>query len=367
MHSILVLGAGRIGGTIADLLAGCGDYQVLVADRNEASLARLAQGDNLQLCPLDITDGDALARVLDGKFAVLNALPWSVTVQVGEAAAAAGVHYLDLTEDVAATHAIEQLAAKAKCAFVPQCGLAPGFVGIVAQHLAAGFDEVRDMHLHVGALPRYATGALQYNLTWSTDGLINEYCNPCDAIVNGKRCTVPALEGLTRLSLDGREYEAFNTSGGLGSLAEIWESRVHNLSYRTVRYPGHCNLMRTLLHDLHLADDREMLKRILENALPHAAQDQVVIFVSLAGMQGGHLEQVSYSSCLYGAQIRGRAATAIQLSTAGSICTVLDLLADGALPQRGMVRQEAIPYGDFTGNRFGRYYLGEDIGGHHKL
>ena len=362
MRSILVLGAGRIGSVIARLLAGCGDYGVQVADCDEAALGRLPRGDALAPLALDSKDAAALAGALDGKFAVLNALPWSVTAQVGEAARAAGVHYLDLTEDLAATRTIEGLAADAPCAFVPQCGLAPGFVGIVAQHLAAGFDEVRDMHLHVGALPRYATGALQYNLTWSTDGLINEYCNPCDAIVGGRLCQVPALEGLCRLRLDGTEYEAFNTSGGLGSLAQMWEGRVQNLSYRTVRYPGHRDLMRTLLHDLHLADDRATLKRILERALPHAAQDRVVIFVSLAGMQGGRLEQLSHSSCLYGADVGGYAATAIQLATSASICAVLDLLAAGALPQSGLVRQEAIAHQDFTENRFGKYYLGQQMG-----
>ena len=363
MRSILVLGAGRIGSVIGRLLAGCGDYGVQVADCDEAALGRLPRIDALAPLVLDSGDGAALADALDGKFAVLNALPWSATARVGRAARDAGVHYLDLTEDLAGTRAIEGLAEGAPCAFVPQCGLAPGFVGIVAQHLAAGFDEVRDMHLHVGALPRYATGALQYNLTWSTDGLINEYCNPCDAIVGGRLCQVPALEGLCRLRLDGSEYEAFNTSGGLGSLAQIWEGRVQNLSYRTVRYPGHRDLMRTLLHDLKLADDRATLKRILERALPHAAQDKVVIFVSLAGMQSGRLEQSSYSSCLYGADVDGHAATAIQLATATSICAVLDLLAAGRLPQSGLVRQEAIAYSDFTENRFGKYYLGQRLGG----
>ena len=85
------------------------------------------------------------------------------------------------------------------------------------------------LQLRVGALPRYPQGALRYAMTWSTEGLINEYCNPCDAIVQGRRTSVPALDGLETLLIDGVEYEAFNTSGGLGTLPQTWEGRVGQL------------------------------------------------------------------------------------------------------------------------------------------
>ena len=138
----------------------------------------------------------------------------------------AGCHYFDLTEDVAATRAIKQLAEGASTAFMPQCGLAPGFIGIVAHHLAQGFDTLHEVKMRVGALPAFPTNALKYNLTWSVDGLINEYCHPCEAIRGGKNIEVLPLEGLEHFSLDGTEYEAFNTSGGLGTLCETLRRQV---------------------------------------------------------------------------------------------------------------------------------------------
>ena len=103
---------------------------------------------------------------------------------------------------------------------MPQCGLAPGFISIAAYHLTRLFDKLDAVYMRVGALPQFPSNALKYNLTWSTDGLINEYCNPCEAIHDGRRIDVLPLEGLEHFSLDGVRYEAFNTSGGLGTLCE---------------------------------------------------------------------------------------------------------------------------------------------------
>src|SRR5262249_23188054 len=159
----------------------------------------------------------------------------------------------------------------------PQCGLAPGFVTIVAGHLLGQLDSVRDLRLRVGALPRYPSNRLRYNLTWSTQGLINEYCNPCDAIADGKPGAGPPLERLERLSIDGVDYEAFNTSGGLGTLAQSLAGKLRNLSYKTIRYPGHCELMRFLLHDLGMRAHQAQLAEIFDRAIPSTPQDQVVI------------------------------------------------------------------------------------------
>ena len=100
--------------------------------------------------------------------------------------------------------------------------------------------------MRVGALPQFPTNALRYNLTWSTDGLINEYCNFCEVIHDGRRLEVLPLEGLEHFSLDGVRYEAFNTSGGLGTLCETLAGRVRTLNYKTVRYNGHRELMQFL-------------------------------------------------------------------------------------------------------------------------
>ena len=208
--------------------------------------------------------------------------------------------------------------------------------------MAARFDELHDVRMRVGALPKFPSNALNYNLTWSTDGVINEYCEPCEAIVNGQLRETQPLEELEEFSLDGILYEAFNTSGGLGTLCETLAGKVRNLNYRTIRYPGHAAIMKALLNDLRLRDRRELLKDILENAVPITLQDVVIVFVTVSGMRDGQLMQETYANKIYAAPLGGRVRSAIQITTAGGICAVLDMLSDGKLPQSGLIRQEDI-------------------------
>jgi len=275
---------------------------------------------------------------------------------VATAARDCGAHYFDLTEDVESTRVVKGLAKGADTAFVPQCGLAPGFISIVAHDVAKRFDSLRDVNMRVGALPVYPTNALKYNLTWSTDGLINEYCNPCEAIVDGHLREVPALEEMEHFSLDGIDYEAFNTSGGLGTLAETLEGKIENLNYKTVRYPGHRDIIKTLVRDLRLGLRRDILKDVLETAIPITYQDVVLVFVTVSGQQHGKLTQESYAKKIYAQQINGELMSAIQITTAAGICAMIDLMVSGQLPKRGFVRQEQAELKHFLANRFGKYY-----------
>ena len=356
MKQIVVVGAGKIGSMIAELLVGSGDYAVTVVDRSQAQLDRLETRQPIVKVAADISDGAMLRKILTGQFAVLSAAPYHATRLIAEAAKAAGAHYLDLTEDVASTRIVKQLAAGAKTAFIPQCGLAPGFITIVASDLASRFDSLQDLRMRVGALPKFPSNALNYNLTWSTDGVINEYCEPCEAIVNGQLRETQPLEELEEFSLDGVLYEAFNTSGGLGTLCETLAGKVRNLNYRTIRYPGHAAIMKALLNDLRLRDRRELLKDILENAVPVTLQDVVIIFVTVSGMRGGQLVQETYANKVYAAPLGGRVRSAIQITTAGGICAVLDMLSAGRLPESGLIKQEEIRLPAFLENRFGRVY-----------
>jgi len=356
MKDVLVVGAGKIGSTIAEMLDATGDYRVAIADRSADQLSRLGTGPGVERLALDIADGDALGRALQDRFAVLSAAPYHLTGKVAEGALAAGTHYLDLTEDVATTRLVKELARKAHSTFIPQCGLAPGFISIVANNLASHFDRLDTVKMRVGALPQYPSNALNYNLTWSTDGVINEYCEPCEAIVNGALREVPPLEELEEFSLDGVKYEAFNTSGGLGTLCETLDGKVRNLNYRTIRYPGHCAIVKMLLNDLRLRDRRDLFKDILENSLPSTLQDVVVILVTVSGWQGDRFVQETYANKVYSRQIGGRVHSAIQITTASGICTVLDMLADGQLAPKGFARQEDIPFEAFINNRFGKAY-----------
>jgi saccharopine dehydrogenase-like NADP-dependent oxidoreductase len=360
MKQVAVIGAGKIGSMIAELLGRCGDYQVTVIDRSGEALDRLETSVPVDRLHLDIAEADDLARRLKGRFAVLSAAPYHLTTRVAEAARAAGAHYLDLTEDVASTRRVKQLAEGAQSAFIPQCGLAPGFITIVAADLCQRFEALHDVRMRVGALPKYPSNALNYNLTWSTDGLINEYCEPCEAIQNGEPHEASPLEELEEFSLDGVTYEAFNTSGGLGTLCETLTGKARNLNYKTIRYPGHAHIMKALLNDLRLRDRRDVLKDILENAVPATLQDVVIVFVTVSGVQNGRLVQETYANKIYSQPVGGLVRSAIQVTTAAGICGVLDLLAEGRLPAKGFVRQEEIALGDFLANRFGRYYASAD-------
>jgi saccharopine dehydrogenase-like NADP-dependent oxidoreductase len=354
---IALLGAGHIGQTIAALLTGCGDYTVTVMDRDDAALARLAARiPALRTRRLDGTDAGALVPALVGHDTVVNALPYHLASASARAAVAAGCHYFDLTEDVAATREIRRLAEGAATALMPQCGLAPGFVGIVAHHLAQGFDEVHDVKMRVGALPVFPTNALKYNLTWSVDGLVNEYCHPCEAIHDGRPIELLPLEGLEHFSLDGTEYEAFNTSGGLGTLCETLAGRVRTLDYKSVRYPGHRTMMRLLLEDLRLRDDPETLKTLLRRAVPATMQDVVLVFVTASGLRAGALMQEVFARKIFADRSAEQPLSAIQITTAAGLCAAVDLFRQGRLPRRGFIRQEQVALPDFLANRFGAVY-----------
>ncbi len=360
LRKVAVVGAGKIGSTVVDLLAATGDYEVVALDQSAAALAPLNGRTRIRTVAMPIDDPAALALRLRGCFAVVNCAPYHLTTVVARAAKEAGAHYLDLTEDVAASRVVRELAADAKTAFVPQCGLAPGFITIAAWDLAKHFDELHDVRLRVGALPRYPSNALNYNLTWSTDGVINEYCEPCEAIVNGRLRETPALEECEEFALDGVTYEAFNTSGGLGTLCLTLDGKVRNLNYKTIRYPGHAAIMKALLNDLNLRNRRDVLKDILENSVPATLQDVVIVFVTVSGLKDGKLMQETYVNKVYAQPVAGELKSAIQITTAGAACAVVDMLADGQLPQDGFIRQEDIPLASFLANRFGRFYAPED-------
>lgn len=168
--------------------------------------------------------------------------------------------------------------------------------------------------------------------------------------------SVPAMEEREEFSLDGVTYEAFNTSGGLGTLAKTLEGRVRTMNYRTIRYPGHQAIIKALLNDFNLKNRRDVLKDLFENALPATMQDVVVIFVTVCGWREGRYMQETYANKVYAGTVAGKKMSAIQITTAAGICAVLDLLAEGALPQSGFVRQEEISLDAFLANRFGQLY-----------
>ena len=362
LTTVTLFGAGKIGIAIAALLSLSGRYRVRVCDPNlSAARAISSRWKNCEAHSLDLANKPGCAKLLEGSAAVVSALPFFCNVEVARLAVQHNVHYLDLTEDVQTTKSVMALAENASCALMPQCGLAPGFISVAAADLARSFERIDTIKMRVGALPIYPSNRLKYNLTWSTDGLINEYCNMCEGIVDGElRSTFP-LEGYEIFSLDGEEYEAFNTSGGLGTLCDTFKGRVRNLDYRTIRHVGHRDLMAFLLHDLRFYDDRADLKRIFERSIPSTPQDKCIVFVEVRGWNGEHFAQKTYASKLYHKVLDGFHLSAIQLTTAAGICAPLDLLLHKKLPRfKGFVRCEEIALSLFLENEFGAHYRDEN-------
>ncbi len=358
MKTVLVVGAGKIGRMVAYMLNDSGDYRIRVADSEQRAIDRLRQqtaGAEGEV--MDFTDKKEIDGVLAGVQAVISCAPFHLNPLIAERARAHEVHYLDLTEDVEVTNEVVALAKDgAKSAFIPQCGLAPGFITIVALHLLQPMTKVTDLRLRVGALPRYPSNMLKYNLTWSTEGLINEYCQSCEVVLNGGLTNVQPLENLEELTIDGVRYEAFNTSGGLGSLASTLKDSVRNVNYKSIRYPGHNHLLKFLLYDLKMRDRQDTLAQIFEECLPRTFKDQIVIFVSATGTFRGHLTESVYARTIYHQEIGGENWSGIQITTAAGVCAVMDLLFAGELPQQGFVRMEDVNYDKFIHNRFGQHY-----------
>ena len=361
MHKVLILGAGKIGALISGLLAESGDFDVTLGDvqADAAEAVVKAHGSRtLRAVALDASDPKALENYfgVHRPHAVISSLPYYCNPAVARAARKGNAHYFDLTEDVAVTQAVRKIARGASKAFVPQCGLAPGFISIAANELAKHFDELRSIKLRVGALPQHPNNVLKYSLTWSTEGLINEYGNPCDSVVDGKIVSAAPLEGLEEIEIDGTLYEAFNTSGGLGSLAETYGKQCEQINYKTMRYPGHCAQMRLLMNDLKLNSDRATLKRVLEHAVPQTLQDVVIVYAAVAGKQDGELREENYVNKVYPQVIAGRLWSAIQVTTAAGITAVVDLVLSSPRRFKGFVAQEQFSLPEILDNRFGQYY-----------
>lgn len=358
MENVLVAGAGKIGSLISVLLANSNDYQVYLADINDAYAKKLTNLPHIHFIKIDVKNHEALSEVIKKNqiSTVVSSLPYYCNLDIAKIAKELKLNYFDLTEDVSVSQTVSLLSKGAKNSFVPQCGLAPGFISIVTNDLMHHFTKLDTVKMRVGALPINVSNALNYSLTWSTEGLINEYGNFCKAIMNGEEIQLLPLDDLEKIKIDGLTYEAFNTSGGIGSLVDTYKGKVKSLSYKTIRYPGHCQKMRFLMRDLKLNEDRETLKKILERVIPTTQQDVVLVYVSVSGTQDNLYREDNYVKKFYPKIINGIKWTAIQLTTASALCAVLDIVLNNQKKYAGLVRQEQFSLTDITTNRFGQYY-----------
>lgn len=351
IERIAVLGLGKVGLLAARLLHG-GGFNVIGVDMQmpQNNLPFNTKAD-------DVSSNEVLQHVLADVDAVLSCLPYQRNLAVATVAAELGIHYFDLTEDVQTTKCIRELANNSRGLMAPQCGLAPGFVGIVAASLITKFDHCRSLRMRVGALPQHPTGLLGYSFNWSPDGVLNEYLNDCDVIESGQHKTVSPMQGRETLHIDGMRLEAFTTSGGLGTMCETFASDVDNLDYKTIRYPGHMDLMNFFFHELLMSQDRSQACQILTNAKPQVSDDVVYIHVSAEGTTAGDLQRHEFVRAYKPNQSAGTHNTAIAWTTAGSVVAIIEMVRDGILPSSGFLRQEDVPLAAFLATRTGALYI----------
>ena len=330
---IAIVGSGNIGWALKQLLKK--DFEINQGDIEDG---------------FDALDISQVKDFLKGNDAVISAGPFKVNKNIAKIAAEQGIAYFDLTEDVETTDFIKNL--NSKNILMPQCGLAPGAINICAASMMKDFDSVNEVLMRVGALPRFTTNEMSYYLSWSTNGLINEYCNEADAIYEGKSVKLMPLEGIEKIVIEGESFEAFNTSGGCATMCETYENQVENLSYKTIRYPGHVNHMKFLFNDLHLKKNRDVLEKLFDKEVPRTKNDVIIFFVKVIGMIDGVLQEKTYLRKIYG----NDKLSAIQLTTASGVCSVLKMYLDGKMKGNGFVKQESLSWQDFLDNDFGKVY-----------
>ena len=349
-NKIAVLGLGKVGALTARLLQSSG-FEVTGIDTRAPSHATPHP-----VVQADLADVDKLTERLRPHEAVLSCLPYALNRAVATVAHALGLHYFDLTEDVPTTKAIREMSDTAAAVMAPQCGLAPGFVGIVGASLAAEFESVRSIKMRVGALPQHPTGLLGYAFNWSPEGVVNEYLNDCEVIEEDQHKWVSPMEWLETVYVNGVKLEAFTTSGGLGTMCETYLGKVANLDYKTLRYPGHVKLMNFFFHELLMRERRDLAGEILTHAKPPVDDDVVHLHVSAEGLRSDYLQRREFVRSYYPLELCGERWTAIAWTTSASACAVVEMVRDGRLPSRGFIKQEEIPLADFLRSQTGRLY-----------
>ncbi len=354
IERIAVLGLGKVGLLAARLLDDAG-FQVTAHDLR-ADGVRHEPHIPFSVHATDVTSPEQLTAALDGVDAVLSCLPYACNIGVADVAHRLGLHYFDLTEDVPTTTHIRQLAETAGTVMAPQCGLAPGFVGIVAASLVERFDRCRSIRMRVGALPQHPTGLLGYAFNWSPEGVVNEYLNDCEVIEDGEHKWVSPMEWHETIYVDGTRLEAFTTSGGLGTMCETYLDRVDNLDYKTMRYPGHMDLMNFFFHELLMREQRELAGEILTHAKPPVDEDVVYLHVASEGTIDGELRRKEFVRTFRPRRVAGVPATAIAWTTAGSVASVIEMVNDGTVGGAGFLKQEEIPLEGFLATTTGALF-----------
>jgi len=362
---VVVLGAGLMGKEAArDLVKSENVEQVFLADvqveQVEAFKAKL-QSDKLQAVQLDANNNEQLKDVMSKGDVVINALFYSFNEKVARTAVEVGVHSVDLGGHIGgATDAVLDLYEQAQAkgiTLIPDLGVAPGMINILAGFGASKLDKVKSIKIYVGGIPVEPEGPLKYNIVFSLDGVFDHYTDTSHVVKNGVLHEVPSLSEIEAIHFDEfGELEAFHTSGGTSTLTKTFPN-VETLEYKTIRYPGHAEKFKVLV-DLGLTNKdtkvevdgktvstRDVLKAALTpGLLLGEKQDAVLLRVIVEGSKNG--DDVTYEYDLVTKKDMDQQVTAMARATANTISVVAQMIGNGEISKRGVYPPEQIVPGD---------------------
>ena len=352
---ILVLGAGRMGhGAVFDLVRNSpGVDGVTVADADLAKAKTIAEGFTgkpVAAVAFEAANETAAVELMRGHDAVISCVNYWYNVPLSRAAIAAGSNFCDLGGNntiVDQQLGLDAEARDAGISIIPDCGLAPGMVSILAMHGAAQFDEVEEIHIRVGGLPQKPEPPLDYQLVFSVEGLINEYIEPARVIRGGKIVEVESMTEIEEIAFEGfPPLEAFQTSGGTSTLPETFRGTIRELDYKTIRYAGHCAKFKAMI-DLGLCSSEEVATsdgsfvprkafgKLLELNLPADGPDYVLVRVDVVG-DGGKRFRMD----IVDRQDEANGVSAMMRTTAFPASIIAQMMAKGEVLARGATPQE---------------------------
>jgi lysine 6-dehydrogenase len=362
---MLVLGAGLQGCACAyDLLQRKDVERVTLADihpRQIAPFLKKAASRRLKLVPLDATRPAALARVLRGHDAAMCALPYYFNLAASRAAVAAGVHFSDLggnTEIVQKQKKLDGAARRTGVSVVPDCGLAPGMVNILAAEGIRRVGEADSVRIYVGGLPQHPEPPLNYQIVYSLEGALDYYTTPSWVLRDGKPTQVEALSELESVDFPAPvgTLEAFHTGGGISILPWTHAGKVRVMEYKTLRYPGHVAIMRPI-RELGLLDLKPVVVKgikvvprdvFIATVSPRLTKpegrDLVALRIEVTGKGGGRAAWQ-----LIDRYDRERGISAMMRTTGYSLAVTGLMQVDGRITRPGVATpDEAVPYGAYV-------------------
>lgn len=354
---IAVIGAGKMGRAAVYDLAHNPDVDAVGVYDIDAPTARLVARKygrrNTVAGRFDAGDVKRAVALFKNYDAVISAVTYRHNPGLAKAAIAAGAHFFDLggnNDAVAAEFKLDMAAKRAGVVVIPDCGLAPGMVSIIGAGDIARFDKPRSLSIRVGGLPQKPHPPLDYQILFSSEGLINEYYEPAVVLRNGRAMAVESLTDLETLTFAGLgTFEAFNTSGGTSTLPTTYKGVLKNLDYKTIRYPGHCLRFKTMM-DIGLASweklavegvriaPRNVLKAVLDKNLSYDEPDLSLVRITTEGQVGGKRKRLV--SEIVDRYDRRTGLTSMMRCTAFPVTIIAAMAASGRIPMRGVVVQE---------------------------